>query len=79
MNGQLRIDQMYAFVMVDDDGTEGVLGFTSPNGRAMPLVGADMARIDSIRPYVQEIATLTGKPTILRHFTTATDVETIQP
>lgn len=39
MKGQLRINQLFAFIMVDDDGTEGVPAF----------FGADMARVEDLK------------------------------
>jgi hypothetical protein len=48
MKGQLRINQLFAFVIVDVDGTEGVVG-VQVGGEWFPLMGADMARVDSWR------------------------------
>lgn len=45
-----RIEEMYAFVAEDsgpDD--EGVVGMATKSGW-MPLVGADMARVESLKP-----------------------------
>ncbi len=64
-----RIEEMYAFVAEDsgpDD--EGVVGINTGSGW-MPLVGADMARVESLKPIAREIAARTGQKIKLLHFT----------
>ena len=64
-----RIEEMFAFVAEDsgpDD--EGVVGMYTKNGW-MPLVGADRARVESLRPIVRTIAVETGQRIKLLHFT----------
>lgn len=79
MNGQLRIDSMWVYTQVDADGTEGVIAMTLPGLGLTPLLGADLARIASLRPYAQQVATATGRPVVLSHYSVRTDQETIQP
>lgn len=63
-NGQfLRIDELYAFVAIDKEGHEGILGMTTAGGW-VPLIGADLARIESIKPY----ADATGIKYEIRYF-----------
>lgn len=73
-----RILEMYAFV-VEDSGPddEGIVGM-STGSSWMPLVGADMARVDSLRPIAVSIAKRTGKKVKLLHFTKRTELEIIQ-
>jgi hypothetical protein len=78
MDGQLRIDSLWAFTIVDDDGTEGVPAIDSPYG-PMPMVGADLAMVAKLRPTAQYIATQLGKPVSLVHFSVRTVQETYQP
>lgn len=78
MDGQARIDSMWAFTVVDDDGTEGVVAVQAA-GSMMPLVGADLARVRSLRPLAQRLASDLGKPVSLVHFSTRTVQETLQP
>ena len=78
MNGKDRINEMYAFVVVDDDGTEGIPALRSVNGVAMPLVGADLDRIADLRPFAQDLAQRLGKPIDLIRFTVREHLETIQ-
>jgi len=64
-----RIEEMYAFVAEDtgpDD--EGVVAMSIGNVM-IPLVGADMARVDSLRPIAKEFAASTGKKIKLLRFT----------
>jgi len=81
MKGQVRIEQMFAFIVVDDDGTEGIPAVQTMNlgyPTALPLVGADMARIDSIRHFAQKIARDMKKPVMLVKFTKREEVEIIR-
>lgn len=75
MDGQERILSIFAFIVTDDDGTEGVPALSS----GMPLVGADLARVASLRPFAQMAADAYGKPVTLAHFSVRTDQEVIQP
>ncbi len=70
-----RISEMFAFIAEDqgpDD--EGVIGMEI-GGSMMPLVGADMARVDSLRPFAEQIGLIINKKIKLVKFTTRTDVE----
>jgi hypothetical protein len=78
VRGQLRIEQMYAFVVVDDDGTEGIPAFRGPGGLAMPMVGADLERVESLRPMAKAMAKELGKPLELLVFTGRESVEVIE-
>lgn len=79
MNGQERIEKMFAFVIVDDDGTEGIPAIEGPNGMAMPLVGADMARVESLRPHALGVANSLNKEITVVEFSTRVEIETIKP
>ena len=72
-----RIEEMYAFVAEDkgpDD--EGLTGFMANTGW-MPMVGADMARVESLKPIARSIARTTGKKIKLLRFINREDVEVI--
>lgn len=79
MHGQDRIDQMYAFVVVDADGTEGVVGFRTGEDSWMPMVGADLERVEQLRPIAQNLATMMRKEIKVVLFDNRTDTETIRP
>jgi hypothetical protein len=68
---------MFAFVAEDtgpDD--EGIIGMSTPLGW-MPLVGGDMARIDSLRHMAQLTARNTGKKVKLLCFSERKELEVI--
>lgn len=69
------INKMYAFIADEDDG-EGIVAF-SLNGQLWPLVGADMARVDQLRPIAENIAKATGKKITLAVFETRTVLEVV--
>ena len=69
-----RIEEMYAFVCEDtgpDD--EGIMGFLTESGW-MPMVGADMARVESLKPMAQNLAQAAGKKVKLVRFTNREDM-----
>ncbi len=69
-----RIEEMFAFVAEDtgpDD--EGVVAM-NVGGVMMPMVGADMARVESLRPMAKVISAQTGKKVKLLHFTQREDL-----
>lgn len=72
-----RIEEMYAFVAEDtgpDD--EGIIGMNTDMGW-MPLVGADMKRVESLRPIARGIGRQVGKKVTLVHFSNRDDLEVI--
>lgn len=70
---------MYVFVVVDDDGTEGIPAIEGPRGEPLPLVAADMKRVESLRPVVARMARMLGKPITLCRFEIRTEIETFEP
>lgn len=72
-----KITEMYAFITEDkgpDD--EGVVAMHL-GSQWMPLVGADLKRVASLKPYALDIAKKTGKKVKLIHFTHREDLEEI--
>ena len=76
------IDEMYAFIMKGGDPKypedEGVTAVLS-GGQWIPMVGADMTRVESLKKAAQTISTAMGKPITIVKFSTRTEVEVIQP
>lgn len=62
------IKEVFAFTTIDEDGTEGVIGFRSPDGQWMPLVGADMERVESLMPIAKSIGEVHNKRIFLKRF-----------
>ena len=80
MRGQVRIDEMYAYVIMDDDDTEGIPAFQlTGSAIPMPMVGADMARVESLNPIAQSMAQQLGKKVTLVRFTTREEIEVFEP
>ena len=76
MNGQLRINQVFAFVIVDEDGTEGVVAVLR-DGVWMPLMGADMSRVESLKALVRDAPQCRGKRVTILRFGDREDIGTI--
>jgi hypothetical protein len=75
----LRVDQMFAFLAKDITGDEGVIAWPAPDGGIMPLLGADMNRIESVRKLAQQIADARGVDVTLAVFSVREDRETLKP
>ena len=73
-----KITEMYAFIAEDSHEDEGIVAMKVGN-MMMPMVGGDMARIESLRPIAENIARIYGQKIILAKFTTRTDIEEIKP
>jgi hypothetical protein len=73
MSGK-RIDAIYAWVATEPDGGEGVC--SAQIGEIhMPLVGADIERIKSLRGYAEMIRQATMLPIRLVRFSRREDIE----
>lgn len=72
-----RLQTVTAFVAVDEsDDSEGIISFWDAlQGAHMPMIGADQARIESLKPIAQEVARATGQPVKLVRFSVREDVE----
>jgi hypothetical protein len=70
-----KITEMYAFIC-DDKGPddEGLVG-TSFGSWLIPLVGADMTRVNALKPLALVVAKRTGKKVKLIHFTHREEIE----
>ena len=73
-----RIIEMYAWVSDHPDG-EGVLAAELDGLGTVPLVGADLARADSLRPVAQALADAFGQEARLLRFTVREECEVLLP
>jgi hypothetical protein len=78
-NHLLSIDEIFVFVTKDATGNEGVAAFNGPNNMVFPMVCADKARVDSLRPIAVQIAEHTGCEIKLIRFSNREELETITP
>jgi hypothetical protein len=71
------IEALYAWVATEPDGGEGVVGVGADVGLGgvTPLVGADMDRIRSLRPFAEAARQMTGYPVRLVRFGSRDDLE----
>jgi len=52
-----KITKIYAFIATDPmDGDEGVIAFQNDDGPMMPMIGADMTRLNDLRVIADQIA-----------------------
>ena len=73
-----RVETIFAFLSVQDDGKEGLLA-ARMGDTFFPLVAADEARLASYRPIAREIAERSGKKVVLAKFTTRIDEWEFEP
>lgn len=70
------IEALYAWVATEPDGGEGVIAGELPGMPGItPLVGADMDRMRSYRPYAEAARRNTGYPVRLVRFSRRDDLE----
>jgi hypothetical protein len=68
-----RIDDIYAFLAVDrEDGDEGIMGFGNP---PMPMIAADLTRLQQLRPLAEAMARAGHIRVKLVRFTTRTEMD----
>jgi hypothetical protein len=74
-----KITELFAFVCEESPGDEGVMGATmnipGVGPSFTPLVGADMKRIESLRPIAEQIKAMSGKEYKILRFTLADQVK----
>lgn len=70
-----KIESISAWIGVDEDGEEGILGISS-HGQMIPLIAADEVRLKDLRPFAEHIqANEPNKHIKLIRFSTRTEVE----
>lgn len=73
------IEHMYAYVSIDAmDGSEGIIGFRTREGW-MPMVGADLARMESLRDRAELAAQETNQTVRLVRFSVREVLEVFEP
>jgi hypothetical protein len=64
------VDELFAFITTGDTGDEGVIAVELVgSGSMMPLVAADLTRIQEMVPFAEAIREQTGHEYTLKHFT----------
>lgn len=73
-----KIERLFAWVAEDEDGGEGIIGGPVPGiAGLVPMIGADLARMQSYRPTVELLAKVSGQKLTLKQFSTVTILEEI--
>lgn len=78
-NKLLRIDQVWVFVSLDEDGNEGVCAASLPGLGVVPLIAADEDRLKSLTGLAHEVSQLSGKTIRLIRLCTREEVMVIEP
>lgn len=69
-----KITELWAYISIADDGDEGICAIRLGD-TWMPLIMTDIARIISLRPHAEKIASDSKKKIKLVRFSQRTDVE----
>ena len=71
-----KIESLTAFIAIDKDGDEGLIGIPAPGSGAfcMPAVAADEERVKAIYPIVKDFMDRMGKEFRVIRLETRTDV-----
>lgn len=84
MTDKLAVRQMFAYLGIDANGDEGLIAapafvFGFAGDGPVPLVGADIERMESLRPIAQEIANVRGTAITLAVFSAREDKDMLMP
>lgn len=67
-NGKfLKITEIFAFIAVSPDG-EGIMGIEMPGGVIMPMIGANVERVEILKPVADQIAEKFNQKYEIRYF-----------
>lgn len=72
-----KIDSFYAYISVDEEGNEGLCA-APVNGNLIPLVGADLDRMNSLIGIAQNIANQSSQTIKMIKMTSRLDLKTLQ-
>lgn len=68
-NGRfLKITELFAFVSRDKKGHEGIMAFLNSNGTMMPMIGADIERVEQLVPVAELVKKKSGMDYEIRYF-----------
>ena len=57
-----KITELYAFVSIGSDpDDEGIMAFQTDDGW-MPMIGADMTRVNVLKPMADKVSKIAGTP-----------------
>jgi len=69
MSTPRTVTGLFAFIATDPaNGDEGIVAYEDSTGMMLPMIGADMTRVNALRPIADEIADHTGIPYKIKYF-----------
>ena len=74
-----KIEELFAWVVTEPDGGEGIPAVTLPGIGTTPMIGGDRARIESLRGYALDVAAHLKLPAYLKRFSSVETLETHLP
>jgi len=74
-----KIEVIYAFISIDEGPDDEGIVAALVGDRWLPLVGADMDRVESLRPLAMGVACATEKRIVLARFGDREDLEELKP
>jgi len=75
----LKIDSIWAFISVDEDGNEGVCAAPIQGLGPVPMIAADERRLKSLIPIAEHLAKHSGMTIKLIRLTAREEVRVIKP
>jgi hypothetical protein len=71
------VTELYAFVAVDGDDPEdeGIMAFAGMNGMMIPMIGADMTRVEDLKPIAKSAADAAGFSYKILSFTLTGEID----
>jgi len=79
LDGVQRIDQLWMIVFVDKGGVENLAQAKTVAGDYVPLIAADLPRLESMLQVSREMARALNREMRLIKFTNRVDLEQIRP
>lgn len=73
------MDELWIYTTTDDTGAEGVGWVETASGTRIPLVAHDEAGARQYKLIAARMATMTGRPWVLRRYTSMKVMETAEP
>ena len=75
--GVTKLDELFVYVMTDDDGTEGVAFFETAGGVKITMCAPEAKGARALRPIAEKIAEIHGRPLTLIRFDKRHDMEVL--
>lgn len=74
-----RLSTVHAFIAVDEEGEDGIIGMMMPNGQWMPFVAGDETRLKELKELAKIVAEKSKVQVKLVKFSNRENVEMLIP